>query len=111
MKKRKNLPVIIYLLALCVLLYGVMHMASLSSQALSYSDIVELFENEQVKSFIVRDNMIRLELHEPLNGETDLQANLANPESFRAEMTPPWALMMVAQTLRPMPMFRRAASP
>ena len=88
MKKRKNLPVIIYLLALCVLLYGVMHMASLSSQALSYSDIVELFENEQVKSFIVRDNMIRLELHEPLNGETDLQANLANPESFRAEMTP-----------------------
>ena len=88
MKKRKNLPVIIYLLALCVLLYGVMHVATLSSQALSYSDIVELFENEQVKSFIVRDNMIRLELHEPLNGETDLQANLANPESFRAEMTP-----------------------
>ena len=88
MKKRKNIPVIIYLLALCLLLYGVMQVATLSSQALSYSDIVEMFENEQVKSFIVRDNMIRLELHEPFNGETNLQANLANPESFRAEMTP-----------------------
>ena len=86
MKKRKNFPVIIYLLLLFVLMYGVMQMVTLSSQALTYSDIVELFEAEQVKSFTVRGNDIRLELHEPLEGETELQASLANPESFRAEM-------------------------
>ena len=86
MKKRKNFPVIIYLLLLFVLMYGVMQMVTLSSQALTYSDIVELFEAEQVKNFTVRGNDIRLELHEPLEGETELQASLANPESFRAEM-------------------------
>ena len=86
MKKSKNIPVIIYLLLLLVLMYGVMQVVTLSSQAVSYSDIVELFDAEQVKSFIVRGDVIRLQLHEPLNGETELQANMANPESFRAEM-------------------------
>ena len=88
MKQRKNIPVFIYLLVLLVLLYGVMQVITLSSQAVSYSDIVELFETEQVKSFVVRGNVIHLELHSPLNGETELQADMANPESFRAEMTP-----------------------
>ena len=88
MKKRKNIPVIIYLLLLFVLMYGVMQVVTLSSQALTYSDIVELIETEQVKSFIVRGNTIRLQLHEPRDGETDLQANMANPESFREEMGP-----------------------
>ena len=88
MKQRKNIPVFIYLLLLLVLLYGVMQVITLSSQAVSYSDIVELFETEQVKSFVVRGNVIHLELHSPLNGETELQADMANPESFRAEMTP-----------------------
>ena len=87
MKQRKNIPVFIYLLVLLVLLYGVMQVITLSSQAVSYSDIVELFETEQVKSFVVRGNVIHLELHSPLNGETELQADMANPESFRAEMT------------------------
>ena len=87
MKQRKNIPVFIYLLLLLVLLYGVMQVITLSSQAVSYSDIVELFETEQVKSFVVRGNVIHLELHSPLNGETELQADMANPESFRAEMT------------------------
>ena len=88
MKKRKNIPVIIYLLLLFVLMYGVMQVVTLSSQALTYSDIVELIETEQVKSFIVRGNTIRLQLHEPRDGETELQANMANPESFREEMSP-----------------------
>ena len=88
MKQRKNIPVFVYLLLLLVLLYGVMQAITLSSQAVSYSDIVDLFEAEQVKSFIVRGNVIQLKLHTPLNGETELQADMANPESFRAEMTP-----------------------
>ena len=54
MKQRKNIPVFIYLLVLLVLLYGVMQVITLSSQAVSYSDIVELFETEQVKSFAGR---------------------------------------------------------
>ena len=86
MKKRKNIPVIVYLLALFLLMFGLMQAITLSSRALGYSEIVELFENEQVKSFVLRDKTIRLELHQPLDGETDLQAQLANPELFREEM-------------------------
>ena len=86
MKKRKNISIFVYLLILFVLMYGVMQAVTLSSQALSYSDIVELFETEQVKSFVVRGNDILIQLHVPREGETELQANIADPESFRAEM-------------------------
>ena len=87
MKKRKNFPVVIYLLVLLLLMYGVMRAVTLSSQAVGYSDIVELFEKEQVRSFVLRGDVIRIQLHTPLNGETELQANMGNPESFRAEMS------------------------
>ncbi|MBE6923202.1 MAG: ATP-dependent zinc metalloprotease FtsH [Ruminococcaceae bacterium] len=53
---------------------------------LSYSDILQLFENEQVKSFTVSSNIIQLELHNPVDGETELREHLADPESFRAEL-------------------------
>ena len=86
MKKRKNVPVLVYLLILFVLMYGVMQAVTLSSRAVTYSDIVELFEAEQVKSFILRGDDIRLQLHEPWEGETELQTSIADPESFRAEM-------------------------
>ena len=86
MKKRKNIPVVIYLLLLFVLMYGVMQAVTLNSQAVTYSDVVELFEAEQVKSFIVRGDDIRLQLHEPWKGETELQTHIASAESFREEM-------------------------
>ena len=72
MKKRKNFPVVIYLLVLLLLMYGVMRAVTLSSQAVGYSDIVELFEKEQVRSFVLRGDVIRIQLHTPLNGETEL---------------------------------------
>ncbi|MBE6933960.1 MAG: ATP-dependent zinc metalloprotease FtsH [Ruminococcaceae bacterium] len=56
---------------------------------LSYTQIKELFENAQVKSFVVEEQTIYLELHEPsekYSGKTDLICELANPEFFRMEM-------------------------
>jgi len=87
LRNRKNLPLLIYLLGLFVLMSWALGVFDGGLDALSYSQIVDLFENEQVKSFTVDNNTIRLELHNPIDGETELTERLADPESFRAEMT------------------------
>ena len=87
MKNRKqHFPLIIYILALMLFLSWGMGAFGGRTDDLSYSDIVTLFENEQVKSFVVSENIIELELHTPLAGKTELRQRLADPESFRAEM-------------------------
>ena len=88
MRNRKNIPVLLYLIALAMLLSWAIGAFNIGADDLSYSDIVELFEKEQVKSFTVSGSTIYLELHTPLDGETELQEHLADVESFRAEMTP-----------------------
>ena len=86
MKKRKSLPLLIYLIGLMLLMSWALDIFGGGLNSISYSQIVDLFENEQVKSFTVKDNTIYLELHTPLEGETELSERLADPESFRAEM-------------------------
>ena len=87
MKNRKQqIPLLIYLVALILLLSWAMGTISGRTDDLSYSDIVSLFENEQVKSFVVSQNVIELVLHNPIDGETELTEHLADPESFRLEM-------------------------
>ena len=86
MKNRKQIPLLIYLIGLALIMSWALGAFSGSSDALSYSQIVSLFENEQVKSFVVSENTITLELHQPLNGETELRERLADPESFRSEL-------------------------
>ncbi|MBQ8834425.1 MAG: ATP-dependent zinc metalloprotease FtsH [Oscillospiraceae bacterium] len=53
---------------------------------LPYSQVVELFRQEQVKSFTVQDDTINLRLYNPYNGKTSLTVSLADPASFRQEM-------------------------
>jgi hypothetical protein len=53
---------------------------------LTYSQIVDLFRNEQVKSFVVEEQTITLELHHKYDGKDVLTCKLADPESFRQEM-------------------------
>ena len=86
MKNRKTLPLLIYLLGLALIMSWALGFFDSGLDSLSYSQILDLFENEQVKSFTVNDNTIHLELHSPLDGETELNERLADPESFRAEM-------------------------
>ena len=86
MKNRKNFTLLIYAAILLLLFTWASGALDIGGNDVSYSDIVELFENEQVKSFIVSGNTIRMELHTPFQGKTELQENMANPESFRSEL-------------------------
>ena len=86
MKQRKSVPIFLYLLALALLVAWILGTYGNSVDDLSYSQIVNLFEQEQVKSFVVSENTIYLELHQPVNDETELREKLADPESFRREL-------------------------
>ena len=86
MKNRNYLSYLIYL-SLLFLLFGWASGAFGLGQAdLSYSQIVDLFESEQVKRFVVQDNQIELELHTALEGKDTITCLLGDPELFRQDL-------------------------
>ena len=86
MNKRRIFPFLIYVVALIALFSWSMGIFSGNGAALSYSQVLELFEAEQVKSFVVEDQSITLNLHAAVNGKTQITTTLADPESFRLEV-------------------------
>jgi len=52
-----------------------------------YSEVVELFQMEQVKAFEIQDEVITMELYGTIDGENIVRANLAYPEHFLTEMS------------------------
>jgi len=88
LKKRSIITILIYLAVLFLLFSWITGLFGNNTDGLTYSDIVQLFYKEQVKSFIVEDQMIQLNLHTPYDGQTTLLCDLADPASFRQEMAP-----------------------
>ena len=88
MKKRSIFSVIIYMLILGIGLSWLLGVFDLGKDELTYSQVVELFQKEQVKSFTVEDGKIYMNLHAPLDGKTSVTTTMSNVESFRQEMAP-----------------------
>ena len=86
MKKRKQLPVLFYVLALAIVFSLAASYLSQANQGPAYSEVVKLFEAEQVQSFSVTNDTITLQLRNPYKGETQLTADLADSDAFRREM-------------------------
>ena len=86
MNNRKTIPIFVYLAVLLLLFSWASGLTSMNRTTLSYSQVVELFQKEQVKSFVVKENTITLELRTPINGKSEIRTTLAQPESFRLEM-------------------------
>ena len=86
MKNRRLLPLIIYLIGMALILSWGLNLFGGLGDGVTYSELVELFENEQVKRFSVHDQSIELELYEPLDGKTEITTKLADPEGFQAEL-------------------------
>ena len=86
MKKRKWITVILYLGILALLLSFVLGIFGDKQDNLTYSEIVELFRQEQVRGFEVDGQSITLVLRNPYQGKTKLNCRLADPELFRQEM-------------------------
>ena len=88
MKNRKIFPALTYLLVLILLMSWVSGNFGADRTRLSHTQIVELFEQEQVKSFVIQGNAIELTLHEPYEGESKLLCTLGDPDYFLAQMEP-----------------------
>ncbi|MBQ8237858.1 MAG: ATP-dependent zinc metalloprotease FtsH [Oscillospiraceae bacterium] len=88
MKLRKYLPTLIYLVVLYLAFSWVTGAFTPSSNAVPYSRVLELFRKEQVSNFTLRDDELTMELYNPYNGSTTVQTDIADPESFLAEIKP-----------------------
>ena len=86
MKKKSFIPFLIYILVLVALFSWLTGLFSSGGDDLTYSQILSLFRNEQVKSFVVEEQTIYLNLHEPWYGKTSLQCDLADSEALRSDL-------------------------
>lgn len=86
MNKRKTITVIIYAAVLVLLFCWMLGLFGNGTDNLSYSEVVQLIRKEQVKSFVVEEEKIYLELHAPYKNKTSLVAQMADPDQFRQEM-------------------------
>ena len=77
---------IAYLLLLFAVLSWANNLFSDNLSQIPYSQVVDLFRQEQVKAFEIQDDVITMELHGTLNGENIVKANMAYPEHFLTEM-------------------------
>ena len=86
MKRTRWIPLIVYAARLVAFLGWISNLFTTSQDTLPYSKVVELFNKEQVRQFVVQDQTITMQLNKPYNGQTTITAPLADPESFRQEM-------------------------
>lgn len=86
MKRTRWIPLIVYAALLVAFLGWISNLFTTSQDTLPYSKVVELFDKEQVRQFVVQDQTITMQLNKPYNGQTTITAPLADPESFRQEM-------------------------
>jgi len=90
LKNRRIISLILYVAILAVAFSWLLGIFGPGDSGLIYSEIVEQFQQENVRGFAVDGNKIYLELHQPYQGDTSLVASLADPEQFRQEM---WQLI------------------
>ena len=90
MKKQPRFGILFFylLVLICVLLI----FGHLSQEAqpdeLQYSEVVTLFENEQVESFVIKDNVITMELNTPYNGQSKVWAEVVDFAVFYSDLNP-----------------------
>ena len=86
MNNRKFLPLLIYMAALVLVLSWASGLLSPNRNAVPYSRVLSLFEQEQVRSFVVEGDTLTLYLNSPYEGKTTLSTTLGDPDAFRREL-------------------------
>lgn len=81
-KNRGNIAFLIFILVILAVAFWVMSMPTAGDRTYEYSDLWELFETEQVKSFTLSDNVLTLQLHQPTRGKTELTYRIASFSVF-----------------------------
>ena len=84
MKKQPRYTVLIlYGLVLVLVFAAVSRLAKIpQAETVPYSQVVKLFEDEQVKSFVIKDDVITMELHQPYQEQSEVRAELVDLTVF-----------------------------
>ena len=77
---------LVYLVVLVLLMSWLSGGLGMNRTKLSYTQIVELFEEEQVKSFTIQGTDIELNLHGTYDGESRILCTLGDADYFLAQM-------------------------
>ena len=85
-KQGRSIAPFIYLLVLLAVFSWALNAFGQKTNTIPYSQLVELFQNEQVSQFLVEGNSITLVLRTPINGKNTITSGLADPEGFRSQM-------------------------
>ena len=94
MKNRKWIITVIYIVILALAFSWMFGLFGGGGNDVSYSQVIDLFQKQQVRSFQVKGDTIELKLHTPYNGKSELKATLADPDGFRQDM---WQLLQEQQ--------------
>ena len=86
MKNRKLFPLLIYVAVLFLLLSWVSGGFNMNQVSLSHTQIVDLFQEEAVKSFTIQGNTIELTLHGTYDGKNKILCSLGDPDYFMAQV-------------------------
>ncbi len=85
MKNRRMLPMLVYLLALVLLMSWASGGFGMRTTKLSHTQLIDLFEAEQVKSFVIQGSKIELTLHGTYEGKEKILCELGDPDYFLAQ--------------------------
>ena len=86
MKNRTIIPKLVYLVVLFLLLSWAGGGFLMNQVKLSHTQIVELFQEEAVKSFVIQGNAIELTLHGTYDGKEQIVCTLGDPDYFMAQV-------------------------
>ena len=86
MKNRKFISVILYVALLALIFSWLLGAFGIGGGDITYSEIVQQLNAGNVKSFIIHDGQIHLQLHTALDGKNEVSAPMADADAFRREM-------------------------
>ncbi|MBQ7801326.1 MAG: ATP-dependent zinc metalloprotease FtsH [Oscillospiraceae bacterium] len=79
---------VLYLAILAIALGWLSGAFETTGNSIPYSQVTELFRQEQVKSFLIQGQQITMELYDPYNGKTTVSTTLGDPDGFLVEISP-----------------------
>ena len=86
MKNRKLISIFLYIAILSLAFSWLIQAFGIGQNDLSYSQVVQLLESGNVKTFYVHDGQVHMELYEALDGKTEVSAEMGDVDAFRREM-------------------------
>ena len=88
MKRRFRFGTILYIGLLVLLFSWMLGVFAPKEVKVSYSEMLQLFREEKVTSFVVKGNTATLKLNTTVEGSKEVKATVADPEGFHDEIRP-----------------------